>query len=335
MRFVKSERREERMEPTVSIIMAAYNSEKFIGDAIESVLAQTYQKFELLIIEDASKDGTLTKIRSYQDDRIRVLLNEHNSGTLYCMQRGVAEARGKYIAVLDSDDIAEPDRIRMQVKVLDAKPEVLLCATKIRNLVNGRLEKVEYIPINNARQLKFSMLFGNMIAHSSIMFRKEELQKKKVQYETYSYCHDYHFTMSVGQVGPIYMINKELVQYRVHRDQKTNVLSKNSILREVNSAREEFLRQVRGLSSKEVELLCNAIWGNLTSLYEFIQLKKILFHYASLCRLHLKKDKELILYEFYSMFCMQKRGYQWYIYYMIEFYLRCGSRGTNKWNKIW
>lgn len=127
------------MKPVVvSVIMAAYNSERFIGAAIESVLGQTYQELELLIIEDGSTDGTLAVIQSYTDKRIRVLINDKNRGTLYSMRHGVSEARGEYIAVLDSDDMAEPERLRKQVAILRRKPEVLLCATKVKNLVNGK-----------------------------------------------------------------------------------------------------------------------------------------------------------------------------------------------------
>lgn len=307
------------MKPLVSIIMAAYNSEKFIGAAIESILEQTFREFELLIIEDASTDGTLKKIQSYQDPRIRVLKNEHNSGTLYSMRRGVKEARGKYIAVLDSDDIAEPDRIKMQVKVLDARPEVLLCATKIKHLIDGRIEKVRYLPIQNSRQLKFSLLFGNTIAHSSVMYRKKELQEKKIEYETYSYCHDYHLILSVGQISPIYVIDKELVQYRIHRKQKTSVLSQQKIAREVNSAKEHYIQKIQGFTQKEKKILYNAVWGRLNSLPDFVQLKNIIYHYAALC--HLKGNDNLIYYEFYKLFCIQRRSYQWFIYYLLEFYL--------------
>lgn len=327
------------MKPVVvSVIMAAYNSERFIGAAIESILRQTYQEFELLIIEDGSTDGTLAVIQSYTDKRIRVLINDKNRGTLYSMRHGVSEARGEYIAVLDSDDVAEPERLRKQVAILRRKPEVLLCATKVKNLVNGKAEKRQYLPIKNARQLRFSLLFGDdMTVHSSIMFRKKELQEKGIQYETYDYCHDYHLIMCVGLLSPIYVIDEELGFYRIHSRQKTNVLSKSQIDMEVCSAKEEFIWKIKGLGRKEKRLLTKAVKGELKKLYEFIALKFLLYHYARICHLHITnmEDVKLIRYEFYRMFVMQHHNYRWYIYNMIEFYLRNGNKTSGEWNQIW
>lgn len=320
----------------VSVIMAAYNSERFIGAAIESILEQTYQEFELLIIEDASTDGTLEVIQSYADKRIRVLTNENNMGTLYNMRRGVAEARGKYIAVLDSDDVSEPERLRKQVLVLEQRSEVLLCASKVKNLVNGKMERVQYLPVKNARQLRFSLLFGNnMTAHSSVMFRKKELQELGIHYEKYEYCHDYHLIMSVGQISPIYIINEELIQYRIHRKQKTSVLSQQKIDREVNSARTEYIQKIEGLSEIGKNLLSRAVWGEIKTLREFRHLKSVLLQYAQLCHLQTDADRDLIQYEFYSMFMKQEHNVRWHIYFMLQFYLKNRNVGEGKWNKIW
>lgn len=321
----------ESVGKLISVIMTAYNSERFIGDAIESVLNQSYQQFELLIIEDGSTDKTSSIIHSYSDKRIRLLSNEKNMGTLYSMRRGVSEARGDYIAVLDSDDIAEPDRFRKQLKLLDRKSEVLLCVTKAKNLINGRLEKRRYLPVYNSRQLLFSLLFGNdMIVHSAVMFRKRELLEKKIQYETYSYCHDYHLIMDVAQISPIYIINDELVQHRIHKQQKTSVLSKYKISKEVKEAKEEFIWQIKYLEKKEKKILCKADEGKLKTFWEYVRLKSAVLHYAVLCGLCLKNDRDFIYYELYRMFDKQRHSFQWYIYYMIIFYFHNERARKNK-----
>lgn len=320
----------------VSVIMAAYNSERFIGAAIESVLRQTYQEFELLIIEDGSTDGTLGVIRSFSDKRIRVLINDNNKGTLYSMRRAMSEARGKYVAVLDSDDISEPDRLRKQVHLLERKPTVLLCASKAKNLVEGRLENRQYLPVKNSRQLRFSLLFGNdMTAHSSVMFRRKEIQELGIHYEKYDYCHDYHFIMNVGLRSPIYLINEELIQYRIHRKQKTSVLSQQRIDGEVNNAREEYIQEIEGLSDVERNLLCCAVWGKLRTVKEFMHLKKVVFHYAGLCYLRKDADRDLIQYEFYRMFMKQNHTFGWHVYFILQFYLNSIIKGECEWNSIW
>ena len=98
-------------KPEVTVFMAVYNGEKFINQAIESVLQQTFKDFELLIIDDGSTDNSQSIINSYTDKRIRVLKNEGNKGLAYTRNRGINEATGKYFATLDCDDVAYKNRL--------------------------------------------------------------------------------------------------------------------------------------------------------------------------------------------------------------------------------
>ena len=93
-------------KPLVSVIMPAYNGEKYIGAAIESILNQTYDNFELVIIEDKSTDNTLKVIQEYNDSRISLFLNSSNRGIAYSTNLGIAKSKGEYIALLDDDDLA-------------------------------------------------------------------------------------------------------------------------------------------------------------------------------------------------------------------------------------
>jgi glycosyltransferase involved in cell wall biosynthesis len=110
--------------PLVTVIMAAYNTEPYIGEAIESILAQTYTNFELIIVDDASKDGTLSVIQRYQDPRITVLKNEKNLMILKTRKRAFDIAKGKYFTLLDSDDTSAPNRLELQVKALEEDPNL-------------------------------------------------------------------------------------------------------------------------------------------------------------------------------------------------------------------
>ena len=97
--------------PAVSVILPAYNCEKFIGKAIQSVLQQTFTDFELIIVNDGSTDNTESIIYSFDDQRIVYLKNQHNQGLIYTLNKAITEANGKYIARMDADDICLPERI--------------------------------------------------------------------------------------------------------------------------------------------------------------------------------------------------------------------------------
>ena len=104
--------------PTVTVFIPVYNREHYISEAIESILTQSFPNFELLLVDDGSTDRSVEVLRSYDDARIRVVCNEHNLGIPQTRNRGLELARGVYIALLDSDDQACPDRLIKQVAFL-------------------------------------------------------------------------------------------------------------------------------------------------------------------------------------------------------------------------
>ena len=106
-------------EELVSVIMPSYNTEKYIAESIESVLKQTYHNWELIIIDDCSTDNTIEIIKSFNDGRIRLLRNEKNSGAAVSRNYGLREARGKWIAFLDSDDTWKPEKLEVQIKYME------------------------------------------------------------------------------------------------------------------------------------------------------------------------------------------------------------------------
>ena len=104
--------------PAVTVLLPVYNAAAFVGEAIRSVLAQTYRDFELLVIDDASTDDSEQVVRQFKDARIRYLVNESNLGITGTLNRGLSEARGDYIARMDADDICHPQRLARQAGFL-------------------------------------------------------------------------------------------------------------------------------------------------------------------------------------------------------------------------
>jgi glycosyltransferase involved in cell wall biosynthesis len=127
--------------PLVSVVMPLFNAEKYVGDAVESVLNQSYTNFELIIINDASTDKSAACVQGIVDRRIVIVENENNLGIVASRNRGLALAKGKYIAVLDSDDIALPNRLEKQVAFLEANPAYGICGSYY-HVINGIGKKI-------------------------------------------------------------------------------------------------------------------------------------------------------------------------------------------------
>src|SRR5690606_37374672 len=120
--------------PRVTVLLAVHNGERYIQEAIDSILAQTFGDFELLIVNDGSTDATRDLVLSYSDDRIRLVDNDHNIGLPKSLNRGLRLAKGRYIARLDADDISEPDRLAAQVSFLQANPDVAMVGSWYRKI---------------------------------------------------------------------------------------------------------------------------------------------------------------------------------------------------------
>lgn len=207
----------EKTYPTVSVVMKVYNGEEYLREAIDSILAQTYKEFELVVIDDGSVDGSAEIVRSYQDERIRFLQNEKNLGLCETQNKVIAAARGKYIAVMDCDDISYPTRLMEQVTYLDAHPKTMMCGTFRKNIINGK-ESVFIEPeeLDDAT-LQFSLVFGNYyFTHSSIMFRAKEYREHGFSYGPSPIAEDYAIILQMAARFEIAMIPKCLVGYRIN-----------------------------------------------------------------------------------------------------------------------
>lgn len=164
------------MDPVVSVVLPVYNCPEYIGQAIESVLSQTLSDFELIVIDDGSKDQTPQVLSRYMDPRIR-LITQENRGLASTLNRGIELARGRYIARQDQDDLCFPERLAKQVAFMDAHPDCGLLGTWAEVWVeNTRTDRTHEHPSDNAT-LKYELLLNNPFVHSSVMIRKSALDR--------------------------------------------------------------------------------------------------------------------------------------------------------------
>ncbi len=162
--------------PLVSVLMPVFNSEAFVGAAIESILAQTFTDFELVIVDDASQDGSADVIRSYarRDERIRFFPLELNVGQADSRNQAMALARGKYIAAMDSDDVSLPERLRKQVQYLEANPHIGALGARFRE-VDQDLKPLrdQLTPLSHPLIVLNMFIGGGFILQSTLVTRRE------------------------------------------------------------------------------------------------------------------------------------------------------------------
>jgi len=170
---------------TISVLIAVYNAEETIKAAIESILTQTYQDFEIIVIDDGSTDNTVKIIESLNDVRISIYKNSENLGQIKSLNRGVEYCKGKYIARTDADDISLPNRFMLQIKEFEKDPEIAILGTDAYKMfVNGAIKKQTYCP-KNIEALRFISMYTNTINHISVMMKKECLLDLDLYDESY------------------------------------------------------------------------------------------------------------------------------------------------------
>jgi glycosyltransferase involved in cell wall biosynthesis len=158
-------------KPKVSVIMAVKDGQKYLRQAIDSVLGQTFGDFEFVIIDDGSIDGSLPIIERYADPRIRLLINRDHRGLSESLNAGLHAARGEYVARMDADDVCLPERLERQVSFLDRHPGIVVLGTGIR-LIDEQGQAIQDVPLPADNDLiKWQLGFLNPIAHPSVMMR--------------------------------------------------------------------------------------------------------------------------------------------------------------------
>lgn len=200
----------------VTVLMPVYNGERYLRESIESILSQTFSNFELLIIEDGSTDSTPAIIHSYIDERIRMLTNPTRLKLSGALNRGIDEAKGKFIARMDADDIAGRDRLAKQVQYLNNHPDTGICGTWVRRF--GEIRPcIDKNPITT-EEIRAYSLFECPFSHPTVMFRKDFFIASKLRYNgDYYPTEDYELWSRAVHIFPCVNIPEVLLDYRVHK----------------------------------------------------------------------------------------------------------------------
>ena len=207
----------------ISIIMAAYNSEKTISRSIESVLSQTYTDFELIVINDCSSDKTADIVRSFDDDRIRLINNEKNMGVSKTRHNGVEASRGEWIAILDSDDIWKPDKLMKQVELQKKTGAELLYTGSAFIREDGTpVDWILHVPetLNYRKLLKQNLLSNSSSLVKKTLFLENEVKNDEAH-------EDFACWLKILRSGKTaYGIDEPLLIYRLSKSSKSGKKSK-------------------------------------------------------------------------------------------------------------
>lgn len=219
------------MSPEVSIVMSVYNGERFLREAICSILEQTYSDYEYIIVDDGSTDNTASIVASIADQRIRLIHNEKNIGLAASLNRGISLAQGRFIARMDADDISLPERLARQIEAFQENPGLDLVACAFRYIdESGKILRQVRGLVNDLYRL-WTLQFHNVYIHSSIMFRKDN-QISYYYDEKIKTAQDYNLWCRIAKKCNTKYLDIPLVYYRVSPQQ----ISQSRLAEQKNSA---------------------------------------------------------------------------------------------------
>lgn len=203
----------------VTVLMSVYNGKKYLREAIDSILNQTFNEFEFLIINDGSTDRTDEILRSYDDHRIKIIKNETNIGLTKSLNIGLRMAKGEYVARMDADDVSMPERLEKEVNFLDQNRNVGLVGSFALQIdEDGNILRILERSVNNSAIKRGLLEKYNQFWHGSVMFRKECIERVGNYREEFQAAQDYDLWLRIADQYEVANIPEGLYKMRFHPD---------------------------------------------------------------------------------------------------------------------
>ncbi len=203
--------------PEITVLMSVFNGTKFLREAIESILNQTFADFEFLIIDDGSTDDSIEIIESYDDQRIKLVRNGENIGLTRSLNKGIKLSKGLFLSRMDADDVSNSDRLEKQLNYMDNNPEVSVCGSWLETI--GERQEIWKCHEHDS-EIKAQLLFNNSVYHPTAIVRKDFLVRNGFLYdESLSTAQDYGLWVAISHKAVFANIQEVLLKYRIHEDQ--------------------------------------------------------------------------------------------------------------------
>lgn len=245
--------------PKISVVMSVYNGQAYLREAIESILTQTFNDFEFIIINDGSIDNSLSIIKSYNDNRIVLVNNDGNKGLIYSLNKGLEISKGDYIARMDADDVSLPNRFQEQINVFNAHKDAVVVSSDFYSLYNNKQFLMEHSLKSDS--LKTTLLFTPCFCHPTVMMKNIFKTENIAYQQNYIHAEDYKLWTDLAFCGNFYFVRKALFKYRSH-DKQISVLHHEKQMEISKQIRSEYLQRLNfELSSKQIATL-NIIGNN-------------------------------------------------------------------------
>lgn len=230
-------------QPLVSVLLPAYNAEKFILEAVLSMTSQTYSNLEIIVINDGSTDGTEEKINKIKDNRIKLIRNEVNLGLIGTLNKGISLCNGKYIARMDADDISAPDRIELQVQRMEENSHFGICGTWFETYRGTELVGASKYSSSND-DIQIHQLYQIHLCHGTSIFRKEVLDNFKFD-KDYSHAEDFELWSRIKKQYKMTNIQAPLYRVNIHGENVSvlnNDTQNSNTLRVISSQLEYIIK---------------------------------------------------------------------------------------------
>lgn len=203
----------------ITVLMPVYNAEKYIHEAVNSILNQTHQDFILMIINDGCTDGTMAIIGSIDDPRIQVINNEENIKLIETLNKGLSLVETEFVARMDADDFSFPERLEVQLDFMRAHPEVAACGTWYDNILADGSERSggRYLPSHE--EIKFKNLYQLHIIHGTTLMRMSVIKENDLKFDSsFPHAEDYDFFSRMAQISKLYNVQQSLYKIRHHKE---------------------------------------------------------------------------------------------------------------------
>jgi glycosyltransferase involved in cell wall biosynthesis len=217
-------------KPLISVIMPVYNGERFLWEAIDSILNQSMTDFEFLIINDGSTDKSEEIIKSYVDTRIRFINNPHNLGLVDSLNKGIELAEGLYIARMDADDVSLPKRLEMQVRLIERENADICGCHWLVMSDSGKYIEAKLMPLNDDSFTVY-LMYCVPFAHGSVLMRKSFIHTNDLKYEKGLRAEDYDLWTRFYEHGARFVtVDEFLFRYREHDSGISKRLAKSNAI---------------------------------------------------------------------------------------------------------
>jgi len=241
----------ETSAPRVSVVMPVYNAQRYLAEAVQSILHQTFRDFELIAVDDGSKDNSLAMLQEFarSDPRVRII-SRPNTGIVGALNDGVAAARGEFVARMDADDIALPERLEKQIAFMEKHSDCAACGGKAIIISPEGIPIEEQWKRTGNQEIQAALFSGDdHLCHPATLIRRDLLLRAGSYRREYEWVEDLDLWLRLGEIGELANLTDVILKYRRHLGSVTHLRETTQQARREQTLREARLR--RGMPPAE------------------------------------------------------------------------------------